>query len=590
MTDKTLESNSQITEKILLKFLLPSIFALMASNLSSMIDTIIVGNYMAEDGLAAMSLVSPLYLIYFMFGSLMAVGSSIMASICLGKNNKAKAESYFGAAFFLAVILGIGLTVFGLTKLDAIVALLGAKGELVHLVRSYCLFYIAGGTCTLLFYIPFNFLRIMGKPQTSMYLLLTMGIVNILLTWCFVHYCNLSTGGAALATIISLLCAFLLGCYFMFHSRRVLKPRFPKLSAKDFGGIISAGSAAALNNLTIAILVAAINYFINRLGVQNGLTIYTVTRNIYDLFMTVIFGISQAVVPIISLYYGEKDNLHIRSTMKESLLWGVRIVSASILVIIVFSQPLIRLFGVTEKQIISRDGRNAVICVAVSLLFALVNNLTLNYYSATRKTILSNMVLVIRMLSIILWAYLLSRLWGLQAIWFCYIGGEISAIVIGFGCNRLYGRLMKKRGKECVPVWLLEKKNEDERISLNFSTMIRNEDISFASEKLSDFCALRELPPRKCMLLSLALEELLVLIQSKVQEEKEKYADVRVYIKDDTTLLRIRYPGMHFNPIQYYEENPEQLSDSMGVGILVKSAESVEYSEVLGVNNLLIIV
>ncbi len=592
MEEQALKLNSQMTEKIFRKFLIPSILALMASNFSSMIDTVIIGNTLGEKGLASMALVSPIYLIYFTFGSMMAVGSSIMAGISLGKNDKEKAEYFFGSSFLFALILGIILTIIGITQVNPIVKLLGATGDMVPLVKNYYLFYVAGGTVTLLFYIPFNYLKLIGRPQVSMYLLMTMAIINIVLTWCFVRHLHMSTGGAALATIISLFCAFCVGCFFMFYGQPIIRPKFPKLIFKDEIHIISSGSAAALNNFSIAFIVVMINHLIGQIGNQNGFTIYTIAKNIDDLFMTIVFGVAQSIVPIISLYFGEMDYEHIKTVMGKVRKSGIRIVLGSLVVLILFSKFFVQLFGVKSPEILGVSGILSVIFVAISLIPALFNCISMNYYSAIRRPVLSNLILLFRTGFVIICAYAFGYLFGQNGIWLCYFAGELLACLASRITRTCYRSYLTKREKMLYDrKWLLPQNEDDSKYDLSFSIKNTKEEISFASEKIGDFCRERNLPPRNCMIISLALEELLVLVYRVIcLNEKDSYVDVRVYIKDEITILRIRYPGKRFNPVEYYNHDDDKLSDSMGVGILLKSAKSLEYSEVLGINNLMIMV
>ena len=190
---RTLELNNILTQQVFRKFVVPSILALIASNISSTIDTIIIGNSLGETGLAAMSLVSPIYLIYFSIGSMIAVGSSIVTGIALGKKDNEQAQRLYFTTFFLALCVGILMTLLGLLSIDGIMGVLGAKGHLLPHVRSYCFYYICGGTFTVLFYVPFNFVRIFGRPKWSMYLLIIVGTCNIVLTLIFVNIFHMGT-------------------------------------------------------------------------------------------------------------------------------------------------------------------------------------------------------------------------------------------------------------------------------------------------------------------------------------------------------------------------------------------------------------
>lgn len=554
-----------------------------------MIDTIIIGNYLGDQGLAAMSLVSPIYLIYFTFGSMLAVGASIRTSIHLGKNNLEKAEQYFGFTFYAAIVLGIIFTICGLLFLNPIVKLLGTEGILFDYAKDYCFYYICGGTITLLFYIPFNFLKIMGKPKTSMTLLITMGLLNIILTLLFVRVFHMGCGGAALSTIISLGAAFLLGCRYMFTKDANIKPRKPHLTAGEIITVISCGSASAFNNLSNAVTVILVNYIIAAIGTDLMLTIYTVSRSVKDLFLTVVLGTSQAIVPFVSLFYGEKDYLSIRTVMKYALKIGNKIILICSIVVVLFSQPLMHLFGIENTHALGMMGVVSIICVAASLNISFLNNLFSIYYSVINKVFISNVIMFSRTAMTVLCAFMLGNLFGTKVIWGWYILSEILTLAIWYLISEIY----RKKNKKMSKGWLLNEESESNSQGFSFSVKNTQEDIMNASVKIIDFMEKLEGAEKQAMLVSLSLEEILILISSKCfDDNQEEYMDIRIFKDADDLLIRIRSGGKHFNPALYALEKSKEneiFSDATGMNIILNKAKKVEYCEVIGVNNLLVI-
>ena len=138
-----------------------------------------------------------------------------------------------------------------------------------------------------------------------------------------------------------------------------------------------------------------------------------------------------------------------------------------------------------------------------------------------------------------------------------------------------------------------------------------------ASQRISAFCEEKELPPDKTMLISLSLEEMLISIKDHCFPEDEETINVRILIgpgdvASASIVLRIRCSGAPFNPIDYYEKHRaeavaqqdlnkidevgemerllEDLDDSLGIGMILACAPSVDYKTTFGVNNLTIII
>jgi hypothetical protein len=123
----------------------------------------------------------------------------------------------------------------------------------------------------------------------------------------------------------------------------------------------------------------------------------------------------------------------------------------------------------------------------------------------------------------------------------------------------------------------------------SFSVLPENESISRASEGINEFCENCEVNAKTTMALSLAIEEMLVVISGKCTP---KYMNVRVLVdeKKRVVVLRIRNDGMLFNPVDYaLKASGEEELDVMGVKLIMKMALSVDYRSTFGVNNSTII-
>ncbi len=584
-------SNEVLTGKIFSRFMLPSIFALLASNLSNTIATAIVGNFLADDGLAAMSLVNPVSLLYFTLGAMIAVGSSIMSSICLGQGKKERAKEFFGLAFLLALAAGSVVSVLGLFFLSDLVTFLGTPDHLRLFVTDYCRFYIAGGTACLLFYLPFNFLRVQGRPEYSMYLLFIMGCTNVFLTLFFIKYLGMGVAGAAFAAIISMGGTFLIGCFFLFKKDAILYPAIRKCNFRDILDVLSSGSAAACNNLSRMVIVIYLNSFFSVMGTSTTLAIYTISRNINDLLLTVILGISQSIVPLISIFYGEKDNTHIRYVIKKALIFGNVLLFVFFVLIVFFSEHIISFFGVEDiNLILENGGKFSLFCIAASLNLSFLNTFFVNYYSSVRRLSIPNFILWSKVLLLIFSAYGISRFFGIEHIWLCFILSEGGTFLCWVCVISICKNKICHYSKNPTNVLLLDPENEDETKSINLSIRLLDNEVIAASRSIEEFCKKNQMPLKKTMLVSLFVEELLMFVLKKGSKNEKQYIDIRLHVFVEKVVLRIRYCGKKFDPVKEYDEedSDDVISEAMGVGLVKKMSSQLEYSDIFGINNLLV--
>ena len=137
MQDRQLQRSDFFLKSIYGKYLTASVLAMLATSVSGMIDTVIVGRFMGETGLSAMSLVSPVYLVYYTVGAVVGMGGSIAANMAIGRNDYAGYRRLFTLSFWTALALCAVTTALGLAFLDGLVALLGGEGETGELMRDY---------------------------------------------------------------------------------------------------------------------------------------------------------------------------------------------------------------------------------------------------------------------------------------------------------------------------------------------------------------------------------------------------------------------------------------------------------------------
>ena len=182
-TKQQLLRNDFFLRSIYSKYLIASVLAMLATSVAGMIDTVIVGRFLGETGLAAMSLVSPVYLIYYTIGAVIGMGGSIAANLAIGRNDYAAYRRIFTLAFWTTAVLCVVTTAGGLLFLDPLVRLLGGRrrcrqlfGRLPALVYPWRQFYPVhlypapffengGKTADFILFIP-----AVQRPEHSFYL------------------------------------------------------------------------------------------------------------------------------------------------------------------------------------------------------------------------------------------------------------------------------------------------------------------------------------------------------------------------------------------------------------------------------------
>ena len=216
------------------------------------------------------------------------------------------------------------------------------------------------------------------------------------------------------------------------------------------------------------------------------------------------------------------------------------------------------------------------------------------YYMAVRRVKLSCLLTVSRSFALLLpLAWLLLRFGGGAAMYLAFPLAEGGTLLLLYVLCRVSGG-----GKGRTDLLLLDHGIEqDEKRILAFSVSGSAEGAVDASEKLAAFCDEQGLTPRLSMLLPLALEELLVLMNEHcLDNNPDRYSDVRVFLDRAQILLRIRCGGKLFDPVSWHQSRAERMTkeelledDSLGIRMIEKEAVSVRFGQVFGVNHLIVV-
>jgi anti-sigma regulatory factor (Ser/Thr protein kinase) len=231
----------------------------------------------------------------------------------------------------------------------------------------------------------------------------------------------------------------------------------------------------------------------------------------------------------------------------------------------------------------------AFVFLALSLNLAFINSIMINYFNAIRRVFIANILVVSRLvLFMVLPAYLLFSSMGIYAVWISLIAAE--ALTLSLVLPLL--RIVRRRQSQLSKYLLLDNTLIQNSKVIDFSVKSTVTDITSAAAKISGFCEENEVSPKKIMRISLAIEEMLLLINEfSFSPDRTQYTDVRIMVTPESIVLRIRNSGAYFNPVRYYYENKDTEAGAqrtLGMVMILKMAVSVEFRETFGMNNLII--
>lgn len=376
MRDLTVDNPS----KSLLLFSLPIFIGQLFQLFYGLADTKIVGSFLGNDSLAAVSATGTLndLIVGFLIG--LTNGFSVIAARNFGARNEENLKKTFAASLVYGTMISVILTFFSILFLDNILSVINIPQE--HFVegKTYISIILMGMTSAMLYNVCASILRAIGDTVRPLIFLAVSAILNVLLDLLFIGIFNSGVEGAAYATVLSQIISAILcfiyiikKCPSLHIDRKHLMPS-KALSRQLFGSGLSMGMMNSLVTLGTFILQGAINQFGTNTIVAHG-----AARKIHNLATTPfgVFGMTMA--SYCSQNYGAKKYDRIRAGLKTANIFCV-FWSIFVLVILhLFSPFLAQAVTSTEiQEVIDTTARY----LRINSLFYFVTSLISTYRNA----------------------------------------------------------------------------------------------------------------------------------------------------------------------------------------------------------------
>lgn len=578
--EPALVQNEQFLKNAYGKALLPCMLSILSGNLNILADGILVGQRLGTGALAAVNFSLPVYLVLCIVGSLIVSGTAISAAEAIGGGWDHRARELYQMSIFWCLAASALITAAGLLCLRPLAVFLCPEPSVTPLVMEYTGVTLAGALPKILIYVPFWYLRLDGRNRQVTWMMALMGVGNVALDLLFLYIFDWGIFGAALASVIATAASCLLGFVWLCDQKSGfplgLRVRCPEVSLVR---ILQTGSPSAMNNLFQTLRVMTVNTLLLKSGGSALVAAFTAVNCISAFEESVTSGVPQAASAMLGIYCGEHDNESARMLMARQMRSGVPACGVFSAVILLGSDAVAAAYGLAVSL------RFAFLCMALGMLPALCCCVLSGYYSVARQTLWANGLIFLRVFAMPCASlYALCRL-GRSPWWFLCLG-EVFTLLAWFAATGIHHHFHPNLSR-CL---LMDHTLEEAGRVINFSVRGEAEDICGASGKITDFCEENGMLPKQVMRVSLAMEELMMVIVSANGGEGVEF-DLRVYSLEGVIGIRIRYSGVEFNPLARAAA-PEGRDDDryLGIRMIEDMVEATVYRRTFGMNTLQILI
>lgn len=264
---------------LMIRFAAPLFFGNLFQQLYNTADALIVGRYLGDSALAAVSSTGSLIFLLISLFEGIAAGAGVIISRYFGARDNEKLHLAVHTSVAFAVAAGLILTAAGTGLTPWILRLMGTPEDVMPLAVTYTRIFFAGSLTLVMYNSLRGIMQAVGDGKDPLIFLAISSIINVILDIVFIRYFHAGVGGAALATVISQLISAVL-CFRKLlltqeEYRVVIRDiRFDKNMLRL---IINYGLPSGLQNSVIAIANVVVQSNINAFGTMamSGLGAYS---------------------------------------------------------------------------------------------------------------------------------------------------------------------------------------------------------------------------------------------------------------------------------------------------------------------------
>ncbi len=404
-------------KKIYLKYLFASFGGAILPAVYGIVDMIAVGQYHGPDGAAAMAVIAPVWNIIFSVGMLTGIGASILFSVAKSSGDRKKANDYFTAGFWLAVVLSlliwVGIVCFETELLTA----LGADSTLMPLAKQYMIPVKYGVPVQLFMQFLASFLRNDNHPELATKAVLAGGAFNILGDYFFVFILDMGIFGAGLATILGAVLSLVIGLSHFKSDKNTLKLVRPTGLLHQWKQIFSLGFPSSFADLALGILTMLFNIQIMKYMGSDALAVFAIIVNVATFAQCTAYGVGQAAQPIISTNFGAGKPQRIGEVFRLNVITVAILSGLWVFVTMAFPNGFVHLF-MSPTPAVLEIAPSILRLYSISYLLLPFNIYATYYFQSTMRPTIAFVVSVMRGLVVSgILIMMLPPLLGANTIW-----------------------------------------------------------------------------------------------------------------------------------------------------------------------------
>lgn len=433
--------------RLLLSMSAPMMLSMMIQALYNIVDSIFVSR-IGENALTAVTMAAPVQFLMIGIGIGTGVGVNSLLSRSLGERNfemvnKSAVNGLFLMWVSSAVFMILGWFLSGF--------FFRTQSDIEEILRYGKDYLLVVTLCSFVIFNQITFERLLISTGKTFYSMISQGagaLTNIILDPIMIFglfgFPRMGVRGAALATVLGQLVGTCIALYFNFTKNHEIKISFRNFRPE--WKIIRSIYSVGIPSILMQCIGSVMSYAINRILISftpTAIAVFGVFFRVQSFIFMPVFGLNDAMVPIVAFNYGARNRKRIIRTIKLSLLFAGCIMFAGFMLFQFFPGLLLMMFNATEEMM--NIGIAAFKIISLIFVFAGFCIVVGSVFQALGNGMESLFVAIGRQLVVFLpAAWLLSLTGNVNAIWWSFPIAECISLALSifFFCQ-IYTKKIK---------------------------------------------------------------------------------------------------------------------------------------------------
>ncbi len=419
------------------RFLWAYILVALSGCLGTVVDGIIVGNLISEDGVSAINLSTPITQFIFTMHLLINAGAGMLVAYALGQKKIDDARRYFTRALSLTVSLGLVLSIIGgLIFPNQTASMLCSNEQILPLARDYMQVLLIGCPAFILMWGLSTMVGVNGSPRLVSLAVIIDNAVNLCLDIVFIKWFGWGITGSSAATVIGHLVgiAILLTHWRNPENRRLVPVFTTDGLVASWKRIISQGAPLAVASICLTLLLFSANKIVLTTTGRTGIFVFALCMNLLQVYNLFLSGTCQTLQSLGAIQVGEGNDAGVRTVIKRGFRFITVAMIVTCLLVWIYPQGIARLFGCDEPEMLSQSAPVLRVFALSFIPFCYIYVLMIVYklYSQHRMALFISFALSLTVIPVL---WIMSK-YTPQHIWYSYLIAYIIEAVVIFALHK----------------------------------------------------------------------------------------------------------------------------------------------------------